>query len=109
MVVLGFVKWFSTNKGFGFIQSDAVNGDIFFHITQLHRIGGLIANSGDKIVCKISLTDTQVYKAERVFYFKSEQRNLIHLDVEVEKLILNNTIEIFKQTRNPSRELTNEI
>jgi len=69
----------------------------------------LTANPGDKTVCKISLTDTQVYKAERVFYFKSEQRNLLYLDDEVEKLILNNTIEIFKHTRNPSRELTNEI
>ena len=99
MVVLGFVKWFSTPRGFGFIQSDAVIGDIFFHVTDLHRIGGLSADSGDKIVCKIIMTNTQDYKAERIFYFKNEQRNFYHLDDEVETLILNNTIEIFKNTR----------
>ena len=99
MVVLGYVKWFSTMRGYGFIQSDSVPGDIFFHITHLQMIGGLSVAPGDKVICKIHLNDKKVYKAEQFFYFKNMQHNILHLDEEIEKIIMNNTIEIFKKGR----------
>jgi len=33
--IKGVVKWHSVSKGYGFIQSDSVQGDIFFHYTAL--------------------------------------------------------------------------
>ncbi len=35
----GTVKWFNTKKGYGFIQPDASEKDVFIHITQLEKIG----------------------------------------------------------------------
>ena len=35
----GTVKWFNTNKGYGFIQPDDGNKDIFIHISAVEKSG----------------------------------------------------------------------
>ena len=35
----GMVKWFNTNKGYGFIQPDNGNKDIFIHISAVEKSG----------------------------------------------------------------------
>ena len=35
----GTVKWFNTKKGYGFIQPESGEKDIFVHITQLEKAG----------------------------------------------------------------------
>lgn len=35
----GTVKWFNTKKGYGFIQPETGEKDIFIHITQLEKSG----------------------------------------------------------------------
>jgi len=50
-MLTGSVKWFSGQKGYGFIQPDAGGDDVFVHISTLQRavpqIGGL--NEGQKV------------------------------------------------------------
>ena len=45
----GTVKWFNTQKGFGFIQPDAGTQDIFVHISAVERAGLGTLNEGQKI------------------------------------------------------------
>ena len=35
----GMVKWFNTNKGYGFIQPDNGNKDVFVHIRAVEKSG----------------------------------------------------------------------
>jgi len=35
----GTVKWFNSEKGFGFIQQDSGDKDVFVHFRQVNRTG----------------------------------------------------------------------
>ena len=45
----GTVKWFSGQKGFGFIQPDDGSKDVFVHISAVERAGMNNLNEGQKI------------------------------------------------------------
>ena len=45
----GTVKWFNTQKGFGFIQPDDGSKDVFVHIRAVERAGMSSLNEGQKI------------------------------------------------------------
>ena len=45
----GTVKWFSAQKGYGFIQPDDGTKDVFVHITAVERAGISGLNAGQKI------------------------------------------------------------
>ena len=45
----GSVKWFSGQKGFGFIQPDDGGKDVFVHISAVERAGMRDLNEGQKI------------------------------------------------------------
>jgi len=45
----GTVKWFNTQKGFGFIQPDDGGPDVFVHISAVERAGWTSLNEGQKI------------------------------------------------------------
>jgi len=45
----GTVKWFNSQKGFGFIQPDAGSQDVFVHISAVERSGLNGLNEGDKL------------------------------------------------------------
>jgi len=49
----GTVKWFNTTKGFGFIQPDQGNTDIFVHISAVQRAGLTTLDEGQKISFEI--------------------------------------------------------
>jgi CspA family cold shock protein len=45
----GTVKWFNSQKGFGFIQPDAGGPDVFVHISAVERSGLHGLSDGQKI------------------------------------------------------------
>jgi CspA family cold shock protein len=49
----GTVKFFNTQKGFGFIQPDDGGKDVFVHISALERAGINSLNEGDKVTFEV--------------------------------------------------------
>ena len=49
----GTVKWFNATKGFGFIQPDSGDKDVFVHISAVERSGLGSLREGDKITYDI--------------------------------------------------------
>ena len=45
----GTVKWFNSQKGFGFIQPDNGGSDAFVHISAVERAGLGILSEGQKV------------------------------------------------------------
>jgi|TARA_R110000824_G_scaffold77497_3_gene195945 CspA family cold shock protein len=56
MSITGKVKWFNSTKGFGFIERDDKEKDVFVHSSAV-RDAGLELNEGDVITFEI--TETQ--------------------------------------------------
>lgn len=46
---VGTVKFYNTQKGFGFIQPDDGSKDVFVHATALERAGMYGLNEGQKV------------------------------------------------------------
>ena len=49
----GTVKWFNSQKGFGFIQPDEGGKDVFVHVSAVERAGMGSINEGQKIAYEI--------------------------------------------------------
>ena len=45
----GIVKWFNTQKGFGFIQPADGGKDVFVHISAVERAGMSTLNEGQNV------------------------------------------------------------
>jgi CspA family cold shock protein len=48
-VTKGTVKWFNATKGFGFIQPETGDKDVFVHISAVERAGLGTLNEGQKV------------------------------------------------------------
>lgn len=49
----GTVKWFNSQKGFGFIQPDGGGNDVFVHISAVERAGLGSLNEGQKVTFEL--------------------------------------------------------
>ena len=52
--MLGTVKWFNNNKGYGFIESES-GGDIFVHFSAIQVSGFKSLNEGQRV--QFDITD----------------------------------------------------
>ena len=52
--VQAVVKWFKTEKGFGFIVRDGGGKDVFVHASALQRAGLTTLNEGQRVVVDIA-------------------------------------------------------
>lgn len=50
----GTVKFFNTQKGYGFIQPDGGGQDVFVHITALEEAGLRTLNEGQKVSFEVT-------------------------------------------------------
>jgi len=58
----GTVKWFNEQNGYGFIQPDNGNKDVFVHISAVERAGMRTLKEGQKISFEI-VTDKRTGKS----------------------------------------------
>ncbi|WP_137154755.1 cold-shock protein [Rhizobium sp. FKL33] len=58
----GTVKWFNSQKGYGFIQPDNGGADVFVHISAVERAGLTTLNEGQKISYEV-LADRRTGKS----------------------------------------------
>lgn len=48
-MAIGTVKFFNTNKGYGFIQPDEGGPDVFVHISAVEKAGMRTLSEGQKV------------------------------------------------------------
>ena len=57
MIHTGTVKWFDTQKGFGFIEQDGDGHDAFVHYSAIQQDGFKDLSEGDAVEFEVEQTD----------------------------------------------------
>lgn len=54
-MAIGTVKWFNTQKGYGFIEPEDGSKDVFVHITAVERAGMQSLAEGQKVSYDVAI------------------------------------------------------
>lgn len=54
-MLIGIVKFFNSERGYGFIRPDDGSADVFLHVSDLHRAGLNMLLQGDAVAYEIGL------------------------------------------------------
>jgi len=71
-MVDGVVKWFDAKKGYGFVVSPEVDGDVFVHYTKIQMEGFRKLETGEKVSFDLILTPEGKPQADNVVRNGSE-------------------------------------
>lgn len=58
---MGKVKWFNDAKGYGFIQEDGGNSDIFCHYSQITGDGFKTLSEGQTVTFDLETANSNLY------------------------------------------------
>ncbi len=50
---LGYIKWFDSKKGYGFIEPEDGGKDVFAHVTQFNNMEARFLKDGQKVSYEI--------------------------------------------------------
>ncbi|MDR1236540.1 MAG: cold shock domain-containing protein [Holosporaceae bacterium] len=84
----GRIKWFNQFKGYGFVEVDGIQGDVFLHFFAVDRFGRGRLNNDDIILCDI-IESEKGYQVKDVIEllqsnkYEIDDGNLIHTEGEV--------------------------
>jgi cold shock protein len=62
----GTVKWFNSQKGYGFIAPDEGGNDAFVHITAVQRAGLMDLQEGQKVEYELARGNNGKYAAQNL-------------------------------------------
>jgi CspA family cold shock protein len=63
---IGTVKWFNSQKGYGFIQPDDGSKDVFVHISAVERSGMGNLTEGQKVSYEVQRGQQGKFSAENL-------------------------------------------
>ena len=72
----GVVKWFDAKKGYGFIVSPEVEGDVFVHYTKIEMDGFKKLETGEDITFDVVRGDDGKPQAENVVRLGSSSQSV---------------------------------
>ena len=62
----GTVKWFDAKKGYGFVVSPEVEGDVFVHYTKIQMEGFKKLETGETVTFEVIMSDEGKPQADNV-------------------------------------------
>ena len=65
-MVEGVVKWFDAKKGYGFVVSPEVEGDVFVHYTKIQMEGFKKLETGETVTFEVIMSDEGKPQADNV-------------------------------------------
>lgn len=71
----GTVKWFDAKKGYGFVVSPEVEGDIFVHYTKIQMEGFKKLETGEKVTFEVIRSPEGKPQADNVVRNETPEQN----------------------------------